>query len=84
MKKNSPMGIGKEDPGQGLDLLNLGWLIAGNMAVSVVGGLWLDRHFKTAPILLLIGVFVGFFACGYTIYRAVKKIERDEAAKPQV
>lgn len=52
------------------------------MLLFVGGGLWLDKHFKTAPVLLLIGVFVAFFASGYTIYRAVKKMERDETAQP--
>ncbi len=68
---------------QWLAYLNLGWFMVANMAVFVGGGLWADRHFRTAPILLLIGVFLGFIGCGYTIYRAVKKIEREEAAKPR-
>ncbi|HKP94929.1 MAG TPA: AtpZ/AtpI family protein [Fibrobacteria bacterium] len=82
MKKDS------RDPGeeggtdQWLAFLNLGWLIALNMLLFVGGGLWLDKHFGTTPILLLIGVFVGFFASGYTLYRAVKKLEREEARKP--
>ena len=83
MKKNSPEDSGKEDGNQWLAFLNLGWLIVGNMVLFVGGGLWLDKHFKTAPILLLIGVFAGFFASGYTLYRAVKKLERNEAAGPR-
>lgn len=63
---------------QWLSYLNLGWLLVANMAVFMGGGFWADRHFGTTPFLLLIGVFLGFFGCGYTIYRAVKKIESDE------
>ena len=68
---------------QWLTYLNLGWLMVANMAVFTGLGLWADRHFGTAPILLLIGVFLGFFGCGYTIYRAVKKIESDERPQPR-
>ena len=68
---------------QWLTYLNLGWLMVANMAVFTGLGLWADRHFGTAPVLLLIGVFLGFFGCGYTIYRAVKKIESDERPQPR-
>lgn len=68
---------------QWLAYLNLGWLMVANLGVFVGGGLWADKRFGTAPILLLIGVFVGFVGCGYTIYRAVKKLEHDEAAGPR-
>jgi F0F1-type ATP synthase assembly protein I len=68
---------------QWLAYLNLGWLMVANMAVFTGIGLWADRHFGTAPVLLLIGVFLGFFGCGYTIYRAVKKIESEERPQPR-
>lgn len=79
MKKNNPVSPANS---QWLAFLNLGWLIAANMLCFVGGGLWLDKHFRTAPVLLLIGVFLGFFGSGYTLYRAVKKLERQEAAEP--
>jgi F0F1-type ATP synthase assembly protein I len=82
MKKNNPDPEEDEGGGQWLAFLNLGWLIALNMLLGVGGGLWLDKRFKTAPVLLLIGVFLGFFASGYTIYRAVKKLESEESRKP--
>ncbi|MDB5051279.1 MAG: putative F0F1-ATPase subunit Ca2+/Mg2+ transporter [Fibrobacteres bacterium] len=82
MKKSNPEGTQTDGANQWMALLNLGWLIVGNMLLFVGGGLWLDKHFNTAPILLLIGVFLGFFGSGYTIYLAVKKLERDEAGKP--
>jgi F0F1-type ATP synthase assembly protein I len=83
MKKSNPDAAQDQGSNQWLAFLNLGWLIVANMALFVGGGLWLDKHFKTAPILLLIGVFLGFFGSGYTIYRAVKKLERDEAGQPR-
>jgi F0F1-type ATP synthase assembly protein I len=83
MKKSNPDGTKAGGSNEWLALLNLGWLIVGNMLLFVGGGLWLDKHFKTAPILLLVGVFLGFFGSGYTIYLAVKKLERDEGGKPR-
>ncbi|MDB5103362.1 MAG: putative F0F1-ATPase subunit Ca2+/Mg2+ transporter [Fibrobacteres bacterium] len=83
MKKSKPEAGEEEASTSWLAFLNLGWIIVCNMLLFVGGGLWLDRHFHTAPILLIAGVFLGFFGSGYTLYRAVKKLERDESAKPQ-
>ena len=73
----------EESSNQWLAFLNLGWVMVANMLLFAGGGLWLDKHYRTSPILLLIGVFLGFFACGYTLYRAVKKVEREETGKPR-
>lgn len=84
MKNADPEAPTGADPGksnQWLAFLNLGWLIMLNMLVFTGGGLWLDRRFRTAPWLLLAGVFLGFFGSGYTLYRAVKKLESGEAKK---
>lgn len=70
---------GKEN--QWLAFLNLGWLIMLNMLVFAGGGLWLDRRLHTAPWLMLTGVLMGFAGSGYTLYRAVKKLESDEGGK---
>ena len=86
MKKNSPASPEEKNPAnsnQWLAFLNLGWLIVGYMLVFTMGGLWLDRHFHKAPLFILIGVFLGFFGSGYTIYIAVKKLESSEARKPR-
>jgi F0F1-type ATP synthase assembly protein I len=82
MKKSKSDADASAGSNQWLTFLNLGWLMVANMTIFVGGGLWADSRFGTAPILLIIGVFLGFFGCGYTIYRAVKKIEDDETAKP--
>lgn len=86
MKSADPSVPGGDDPGksnQWLAFLNLGWLIMLNMLLFAGGGLWLDRRFKTAPWLLLAGVLLGFFGSGYTLYRAVKKLESEETRKPR-
>lgn len=85
MKNADPEASPGADPAktnQWLAFLNLGWLIMLNMLVFTGGGLWLDRRFHSAPWLLLAGVFLGFFGSGYTIYRAVKKLESGENGKP--
>jgi F0F1-type ATP synthase assembly protein I len=87
MKRGDPSPSGGEDPGksnQWLAFLNLGWLIMLYMLAFAGGGLWLDRKLHTAPWLLLTGVFLGFFGSGYTLFRAVKKLESDEAKKPRI
>lgn len=81
MKRNNPEPV-KDGANQWLAFLNLGWILALTMAICVGGGLWLDRHFGTMPILLIGGVFLGFFGCGYSLYRAVRKLESQESPKP--
>jgi hypothetical protein len=66
---------------QWLSFLHLGWMIVANMILFVGGGLWLDGKFGTSPVLLLIGVFLAFSGSGYTLYRAVKNLEKDESAR---
>jgi F0F1-type ATP synthase assembly protein I len=86
MKNADPQVPGGDDPGksnQWLAFLNLGWLIMLNMLIFAGGGLMLDRRFRTAPWLLLAGVVLGFAGSGYTLLRAVKKLESDEAKKPR-
>ncbi|MDQ3002524.1 MAG: AtpZ/AtpI family protein [Fibrobacterota bacterium] len=63
---------------QWLSFLHLGWMIVANMVLFVGGGLWLDTKFDTPPVLLLIGVFLAFSGSGYTLYRAVKNLEKNE------
>jgi len=86
MKNADPPVPGGDDPGksnQWLAFLNLGWLIMLNMLVFTGGGLWLDRRLRTAPWLLLAGVILGFFGSGYTLLRAVKKLEEEETKEPR-
>jgi len=59
---------------QWLALLNLGWVFVATMVLTVFGGLWLDRRFGTAPLFILLGVFLGFAANGYSFYVALRKL----------
>ena len=49
---------------QWLSLLHLGWMIVANMVLFVGGGIWLDARYGTAPVVLLIGVFMAFTGSG--------------------
>jgi F0F1-type ATP synthase assembly protein I len=82
MKKDSPGPPPKADANQWLAFLNLGWIFAITLLLCAGGGLWLDRRFGTSPLMLLAGVFLGFAASGYALYKAVKKLETQETQKP--
>jgi ATP synthase protein I len=56
------------------------------LAICIIGGLylgqWLDRKFGTAPWLLFVGVFGGFAAGFYSMYRKLMAAQaREDAAK---
>ncbi|MFC1475147.1 AtpZ/AtpI family protein, partial [Candidatus Zixiibacteriota bacterium] len=50
-------------------------LIAGP-AVGFIIGRWADEKFETEPLLLILGIILGFSAAGREIYKLVKKAER--------
>ncbi len=86
MKKNKPSRLPKGEPGPGstqwLEFLNLGWIFAGTMTLTVGGGIWIDRRFGTTPAWLLIGTFLGFAGCGYSLYRVIQKLNPSDDGKP--
>ncbi len=45
-------------------------------AVGFVIGRWADEKFETEPLLLILGIILGFSAAGREIYKLVKKAER--------
>jgi F0F1-type ATP synthase assembly protein I len=75
MATNSPVN-------QWMALLNLGWLIVINLAVFLLGGIFLDKRFGTSPAFLLGGTLLAFLGCGFTVYKTVQKLTRDEAGPP--
>jgi F0F1-type ATP synthase assembly protein I len=44
-------------------------------------GQWLDRKFGTAPVLLIVGVFVGAGAAFYNIYHKLMAAQREDEAR---
>jgi F0F1-type ATP synthase assembly protein I len=78
MKKNSP----DKNSSQWLEFLNLGWILAGTMTITVGGGVWLDSHFQTQPIFILVGTLLGFIGCGYSLYRVIEKLNKEPKTEP--
>ena len=51
------------------------------LAAPLVGffiGQWLDKKFETEPLLMTIGVILGFGSAGIEIYKLVKKSQKME------
>ena len=38
------------------------------LLIGILGGIWLDNQFKTSPIFVLIGLFLGIMIAGYSLY----------------
>lgn len=51
-----------------LRLLGVGFFIGGAIVAGVMGGLWLDNHLGTRPILTLVGLFVGLAVAFIGVY----------------
>ncbi len=46
----------------------LGFLIAAPLGILIVLGLWLDNTIHTAPLFILLGIFVGLATTFYEVY----------------
>ncbi|WP_059171846.1 AtpZ/AtpI family protein [Bacillus sp. FJAT-27445] len=46
--------------------------LAGSVLVGIFAGRWLDGKTGTAPLFLIIGLFIGLAAGTYTMLRLVK------------
>ncbi len=66
----------KLSPDIGL-LLTLGWAIPVWLLAGIFAGRWVDARFGLYPWTTLIGVMLGMAGAAYTVYRAVKKIDRN-------
>jgi ATP synthase protein I len=53
-------------------------MVAG-LAVGVVGGLYLDRHFGTAPFLLIVGFILGAGASFANVLRTARELDARQA-----
>ena len=50
-------------------LIGVGWCFALPLAGGVLTGFWLDRHFGTAPLLVIVGTLVGLAIGAYISVR---------------
>ncbi|WP_257348085.1 AtpZ/AtpI family protein [Pseudalkalibacillus decolorationis] len=68
------MRTGKRSPFHSMALMSgiLSQLV-GSILVGIFGGMWLDRTIGTAPLFLIIGLFIGLAA---GVYGMIKLIQR--------
>jgi F0F1-type ATP synthase assembly protein I len=58
----------------------LGLQLAASILLFLYLGRWLDTRLGTAPLLLVIGVFVGAAGGFYSLYRALTSAQRNASA----
>jgi F0F1-type ATP synthase assembly protein I len=64
------------NPPTGSDLAGIGLYLAGAVLVPLVAGVLLDGALHTAPVFVLIGLFVGLIAGGVAIWLKVRELSR--------
>ena len=52
----------------------LGYLIALPAALFAFGGAYLDKHFHSSPLYLLIGIAIALCISGIGVYRKVRQV----------
>jgi F0F1-type ATP synthase assembly protein I len=63
-------------PATGSDLAGIGLYLAGAVLVPLIGGVFLDNVLHTAPVFVLIGLFVGLVAGGIAIWLKVRELSK--------
>jgi len=61
--------------------VGLGLQFAISMLLFLYVGQWIDRKLGTAPLFLIIGVFVGAGAAFYNIYQKLMAAQREDEAR---
>jgi F0F1-type ATP synthase assembly protein I len=64
------------NPPTGSDLAGIGLYLAGAVLLPLIGGVLLDNVLHTAPVFVLIGLFVGLVAGGVAIWLKVRELSR--------
>jgi F0F1-type ATP synthase assembly protein I len=64
------------NPPTGSDLAGIGLYLAGAVLVPLVAGVLLDGALHTAPVFVLIGLFVGLIAGGVAIWLKVRELSK--------
>ena len=58
--------------GKGYALLTVSLTFALAVVLSLLGGMWLDRRFGTAPLFLLLGLAFGLGVGGTWVWQRIK------------
>ena len=73
-KPNPPAGSPRRSgPPRWIDALAVGSEFATTLVVLVLVGWWLDRAFQTTPLLLVVGVVLGFVSGLWRMIRQAKR-----------
>lgn len=64
-------------------LIGIGWYFAFCIVIGVVGGVLLDRVAGTAPLLTLVGLFLGLFFAFYGGYRMLMDVLRPKQGREE-
>ncbi len=64
-----------------LRLVGVGFFIGGSIVVGVVTGLWLDNKLDSAPVWVIIGLFLGLIIAFYGVYRMLLPLMSNERDK---
>ena len=64
------------NPPTGSDLAGIGLYLAGAVLLPLIGGGVLDNVLHTAPVFVLIGLFVGLVAGGIAIWLKVRELSK--------
>ncbi|MHB8611841.1 MAG: AtpZ/AtpI family protein [Candidatus Dormibacteraceae bacterium] len=60
----------------GADMAGIGIYLAAAVLLPIVGGVALDKALKTAPVFVLVGLFVGLVAGAAGIWLKVRELSR--------
>jgi ATP synthase protein I len=60
-------------PPSGADMAGLGIQFAASILLFLYAGKWLDGRLGTAPLFLIVGVFLGAGASFYSMYRKLMR-----------
>ena len=60
----------------------LGCSIVAALVLCIGGGVWLDTHFGTTPVLTFLGIALGMGAAGYQLWELAKLGSKTEQAGP--
>jgi len=52
-----------------LRLVGVGFFVGGSILLGVVAGLWLDNKLDSAPVWVIVGLFLGLAVAFYGVYR---------------
>ena len=64
-----------------LRLLGVGFFIGSAIVFGVMGGLWLDDHLGTKPIMTLVGLFVGLAIAFVGVYEMLLPLLNNKSDK---